>query len=251
MSVNETMRAGEDLDPQAKWRRVYFWGGAATVVALVLLVLDIAISNMLGGDISRIPATAAGRLQQFNENWLLGLYNHDLLNLVVQIVLLPVYWALYAALRKANRSWAGLALIFFIAGTTLFIAGNAALPMLDLSHKYAAAAAADKPMIAAAGEALLARGAHGSAGALLAFLLPTFAGLMMSWAMFPEKVFSKATAVLGIAGNLLLLVYFVLVTFIAGADKFAVALAMPGGLLAMAWMALFALRLFRLAREKE
>jgi hypothetical protein len=71
----------------------------------------------------------------------------------------------------------------------------------------------------------------------------------MSWAMFPEKIFSKATAVLGIAGNLLLLVYFVLVTFVPGAGKSAVALAMPGGLLAMAWMVLFALRLFRLARD--
>ena len=47
---------------------------------------------------------------------------------------------------------------------------------------------------------------------------------------------------------MLLLIYFVLVTFVPGADKYALALAMPGGLLAMAWMTLFALRLFRLAR---
>lgn len=249
MPLSETMRSAEALDPQARWRRIFFLGGAATLAAVVLLVLDIAISNMLGNDLSRIPATAAGRLRQFSEDWLLGLYHHDFLNLIVQIVLLPVYWALYGVLRKVNRAWAGLALIFFIVGTTLFIAGNAALPMLGLSRKYAAAAAADQAAIVAAGEALLARGAHGSAGVLLAFFLPTFAGLLMSWAMFQEKAFGRATSILGIVGNLLLLVYLVLVTFVAGAEKFAVALAMPGGLLTMAWMALFAIRLFRLARE--
>jgi hypothetical protein len=249
MPVIETMRPAEALDPQAKWRRVYFWGAAATLAAVVLLVLDIVISNLLGGDISRIPASATGRLLQFRESRLLGLYNHDLLNLVVQLVLLPAYWALYGSLRKVSRAWAGLALIFFIVGTTLFIAGNAALPMLDLSQKYAAAAsAADKATIAAAGEALLARGAHGSAGALLAFFLPTLAGLIVSGAMRTGRIFSRATGSLGIAGNTLLLVYFFLVTFVPGADKLALALAMPGGLLAMAWMVLFAIRLFRLAR---
>ena len=132
------------------------------MVAIALLLLDIAISNMLGGDISTIPRSAIGRFQQFHNNWLLGLYNHDLLNLIIQIVLLPAYLALYAALRKANRAWAGLALVIFVVGTTVFIVGNAALPMLDLSHKYAAAATEpERAMLAAAGEALLARGAHG------------------------------------------------------------------------------------------
>jgi hypothetical protein len=28
MPVNETIRPPEALDPQAKWRRVYFWGAA-------------------------------------------------------------------------------------------------------------------------------------------------------------------------------------------------------------------------------
>lgn len=235
---------------ETSWQRFYYWGGAATLAAVALLVLDIVISNMLGGDISRIPAAAAGRLLQFRESRLLGLYNHDLLNLVVQLVLLPAYWALYGALRSVNRAWAGLALVIFIVGTTLFVAGNAALPMLDLSRKYAAAAsAADKATIAAAGEALLARGAHGSAGALLAFFLPTLAGLIMSGVMLAGKTFSQAAGYFGIAGNALLLAYFFLVTFVHGAERSAVALAMPGGVLAMAWMVLFAIRLFRLAAQ--
>jgi hypothetical protein len=252
MGETEQQQTAKEGCPEKQWKGVYTWGGVATFIVLALLLLDIAISNILGGDISRIPATAAGRLRQLAENGMLGLYNHDFLNLIVQIVLLPAYWALYAALRKANRAWAGLALVFFVIGTTVFVAGNAALPMFDLSGKYAAAVnEADRALISAAGEALLARGAHGSSGAFLAFFLPTFAGLIMSFAMTAEKTFSRATSRLGIAGNALLLVYFVMVTFVAGADKFAVALAMPGGLLTMAWMVLFALRLFRLAGNDQ
>lgn len=248
MQDHDATRLADMIDPQAKWRRVFFWGGAATLLVLAGLVLDVVAGNLLGGDISRVPATAAGRLQELHDHPLLGLYDHDFLNLLVQVALIPVYWALYAALRRANRAWAGLALAFFLVGTTLFIAGNAALPMLALSGQYAAADGAGKTAIAAAGEALLARGAHGSAGAFLAFLLPTGAGLLMSWAMRAEKVFSRATALCGLAGNLLLIAYFVLVTFVPGMERQAVALAMPGGLLTMAWMALFAARLFRLAR---
>jgi len=67
------------------------------------------------------------------------------------------------------------------------------------------------------------------------------------FAVLVGNIFSRVTAYLGIAGNALMLVYFALVTFVPGADKSALALAMPGGLLIMAWMVLFALRLFHLA----
>lgn len=109
MTDVERNQAGKNGNSEKHWRSVYYWGAVAILAVLAGLVLDIAVSNMLGGDISAIPHTAVGRFQQFHDNWLLGLYNHDLLNLIVQIVLLPAYWALYGALRKANRAWAGLA----------------------------------------------------------------------------------------------------------------------------------------------
>ena len=118
----ERNQAGNNGNLEKHWQSVYYWGAVATCSALALLVLDIVVGSLLGGDISRIPATAAGRLRQFSENWLLGLYNHDLLNLVIQLILLPAYWALYAALRKVEPRLGRVGpRPLFIIGTTLFV----------------------------------------------------------------------------------------------------------------------------------
>ena len=71
---------------------------------------------------------------------------------------IPVYFALYAALRKTNKPYALLALIIFLLGTAIFVSNNTALPMLELSRKYALADETQKSLLAAAGEAMLVRG---------------------------------------------------------------------------------------------
>jgi hypothetical protein len=122
--------------------------------------------------------------------------------------------------------------------------------MLDLSYKYAAATSeSQRTLLAAAGEAMLAMGAHGSLGVFIGFLLPNIAGLVMSFAMLTGKVFSKLNAYLGIAGSTLLLVYIVLVTFAPNIKAMATAVSMPGGLLSMAWMVMFTIRLFQISRK--
>ena len=67
--------------------------------------------------------------------------------------------------------------------------------MLELSGKYAVADESQKTLLAAAGEAMLARGAHGSLGVFFRFLLPTLSSLGMSLVMLQGKVFSKANSI--------------------------------------------------------
>jgi hypothetical protein len=191
------------------------------------------------------------RFSQFQQNAWLGLYNLDLLNAVNQLISIPVYFALYAALRKTNKPYAMFGLILFLLGTTIFVANNTALPMLELSNKYAVADGPQKAMLAAAGEAMLARGEHGSLGAFFSFLLPTLAALMLSLVMVQGKIFSKANAYIGIVGNALMLVYVVLVTFAPTVKDMAMAFAMPGGLLLLVWMFLFTIRLFTLGNSRD
>ena len=62
------------------------------------------------------------------------------------------------------------------------------------------------------------------------------------------KAFGIAAGILGIAGNLLLGAYLILVTFLPQVKDMAMAFAAPGGLLAIGWMLLLALRLLRLSR---
>ena len=246
------MSETKSMKNETQWNSIYILGGIAAIIALVGIVLDVFFGSVTGGNLSALPQTAVDRFAQFQINPLLGLYNLDLLNIINQMIFIPAYFALFAAHRKTNIAYALLALIIFLVGTTIFVTTNTALPMLELSHKYAAATTeSQKTLLAAAGEAMLARGTHGSLGVFIGFLLPNIAGLIMSLAMLTGKVFSKVTSYLGIAGSALLLLYIVLVTFAPNIKDMATAFAMPGGLLSMAWMVMFTIRLFQLGNQKN
>ena len=252
MSVLQRNQSGENENTAAQWHSIYTVGGVATVIVLIGIVLDFILGSVTGGNLSALPQTAVDRFAQFQENRLLGLYHLDLLNTVNQILLIPAYFALYAVHRKANNAYAQLALIIYLVATTIFVTTNTALPMLELSNKYAAAGTeSQKTLLAAAGEAMLARGEHGSLGVFIGFLLPNLAGLIMSFVMLRARIFHKINSYLGIAGNILMTIYIVLVTFAPGVKGMATAFAAPGGLLLMAWMIMFTIRLFQLGNLKN
>jgi hypothetical protein len=237
----------DNENSENQWKSIYTLGGVATILVIIGALLDVAIGSATGGNLSALPQTAIERFAQFNKNQYLGLYNLDLLNVINQILLIPAYFALYGAHRKGKNAYALLALVIFLVGTTIFVTTNSALPMLELSKKYTLAASeSQKILLAAAGEAMLARGAHGSLGVFIGFLLPNIAGLVMSYVMLTGKIFNKTTAYLGIAGSILISLYIILVTFVPGIENMATAFAMPGGLLLMAWMILFTIRFFQL-----
>jgi len=121
------------------------------------------------------------------------------------------------------------------------------LPMLGLSWSFAGADESRRTVLAAAGEALLAKGAHGSPGVLTGFLLSSIANIAMSGEMLRTHVFSRVTGMLGLAGNILLGLYLVLVTFVPQVQDVAMAFAAPGGLLTIGWILLLAARLFKLS----
>ena len=103
-------------------------------------------------------------------------------------------------------------------------------------------------LLAAAGEAMLAKGAHGSLGVFIGFVLPTFANVLMAGVMLSGKVFSRATSIIGLVGNSLMVIYIVMVTFIPAVEKLALVFAMPAGLLVMAWMIMFTIKLFKMSK---
>ena len=242
----------DNVNSEKQWKGIYTLGGIATLVVLAGSLLDAVVGSIRGGNLSAIPQTAIGRFAQFQDNWLLGLFNLDLLNVINQIVMIPAFFALYEAHRKVKGAYAALALVVFLVGTTIFVTTNTALPMLELSRQFAASTAEfQKTMLAAAGEAMLARGAHGSPGVFIGFMLPNMAGFIMSLVMLSGKIFGKVTSYFGIAGSALIAIYIILVTFVPGVKNMAMAFAMPAGLLLMGWMILFAVRLFRLGRPEH
>ena len=239
-------------ESQQSWKGLFLAGGISTIVVLAGIVLDLVLGTVTGGSLSGLPQTAVQRFAQLQAHPLLGLYDMDLLNSVNQVIMIPVYCALFGAHRGRKDAAAALALILFLVGSTILVTNNTALTMLDLGNKYRGAATdGQRTLLAAAGEAMLARGSHGSLGAFPGFILPNIAGLIMSSVMLSGRVFTRLTAWLGITGSILLIAYLVLVTFAPGVGQMATAFAAPGGLLLMAWMVLFTIRLFKLGRAKR
>jgi hypothetical protein len=236
---------------EKQWKSLFKLGGIAAIIALTGILLDIIIGNITGGNLSALPQTAIDRFAQFHDNRLLGLYNLDLLNIINQMIMIPVYFALFAAHRSVNKPYSFLAFIIFLFGSIIMVANNTALPMYELSHKYFATdIESQKVFYAAAGEAMLARGAHGSSGIFLGFFIPNLAGLIMSIVMLKGRVFSKTNSWLGIIGSILMMLYVVLVNFVSGVETMATAFAMPGGLMLMTWIIMFTIRLFKLNRQE-
>ncbi|MDD2358738.1 MAG: hypothetical protein PHX13_12585, partial [Thiovulaceae bacterium] len=109
--------------------------------------------------------------------------------------------------------------------------------------------AEQKLIFQAAGEALLVKGVHGGGAVFIGFFIPTLANMLFAFAMRKGKVFGKITVISGIAGNILMLLYLIVITFIPEAGQFAIVLAMPGGVLIMIWMILFTARLFKICNR--
>jgi hypothetical protein len=123
--------------------------------------------------------------------------------------------------------------------------------MLDLSARFAAASSdAQRVASVAAGASLLARGAHGSAGAFPGFFLSALASIVISIGMMRGGAFGKVPVLLGILGGSLLSLYLVVVTFVPGAKSVAVMLAAPGGLLSIAWIIMIAVKLLKRVGQK-
>ncbi|MDF2531595.1 MAG: conserved rane protein of unknown function [Clostridia bacterium] len=236
---------------KSSWKGLYKLGGAAALIALAGTLLDISITFIPGWGAAVDTKTAIDWFAQFQGNLLLGLRNLDLLNIIISIISIPMFCALYAAHLRVQKSYGLLALVLFIAGTIIFIANNAALPMLALSSKYAAASDAQKVLLAAAGEAILVKGEHGGPGAFLGFMLSTSANLTMAYVMLKGRIFSRTTAYIGLIGFSLLLIYTIAVTFVSKSSNVIMILAMPGGLLAMAWNIMVAKKLLHLSKKSS
>ncbi|MEW5868562.1 MAG: hypothetical protein AB1894_04750 [Chloroflexota bacterium] len=230
-----------------QWRAIYRTGGAAALGAVLVGVLEIAITFLPGGNAPH--ETVLDWFRLFQENWFLGLRNLGLLNIFLNALGVLTYFALCAAHRESPyRPYAALAALIFFLGAGVFFADNRAFAMLALSRQYAAASSeAQRAMLEAAGQSMLSVGASHSPGTFLGFFLLEAAGIMISLVMLRSQVFGKAAAYAGLFGFGVLLIFEYLSSFVSGLSGAAMALAMLGGLASMAWYILVARTLFRLA----
>ena len=233
----------------AQWSRIYQIGGMAAIGAVLVGVLEIVITFLPGGNVPR--ETVLDWFKLFQENGFMGLRNLGLLNIMLNVLAILIFFALYAAHRQSQeRPYAALAALVALLGIGVFYATNRAFPMLALSHQYATATTeAQRAVIEAAGQAMLSVGKSHTPGTFLGFFLIEAAGVMMSVVMLRGKIFGKVSAYAGMFGFGMLLIFEFFSSFVAGLSNVTMILAMFGGLLSMAWYILIARKLFQLGQN--
>jgi hypothetical protein len=214
------------------WKPLYRVGGAAALIVVVLYVIQIIVLV-----VSPPPSTVIGYFTLFHKNALLGLLDLDLLSIADYALFVPMFLALYVALRRASPSFMAIATTLALVGIAVYFASNTAFNMLSLSSQYAAATTdAQRSLFLAAGQAMLT--IYQGTAFYVSYVLNAVAPLIISVVMLRSTLFGKVTASVGIVANLLALGYFV--------PTIGVFLSLVSVVGLLIWYILIARRLFQL-----
>ena len=232
--------------PNVDWKSLYKVGGAAAIAIVVLYVIEVIGFVAMGPP----PATVDAWFTLFRNHGLLGLVDAYLLDAVAVALMVPLFLALYAALRRAKRAHMTLATVFGFVGIAVFLATNVTFSMFYLSGQYAAAKTdAQRSLFMAAGQALFSVSIEHGTGPYVGLLLIAVAGLMASVVMLRNKTFGKVTAYAGILANVFQLaeppVVLVPAHFYQNVGLFLILISF---VFYVIWYVLIARTLFRLGR---
>jgi Domain of unknown function (DUF4386) len=175
------------------WCGLFRIGGYAAVFMFLLIPIQIIIFIA-----SPPPQTVLDYFALFQHNRLLGLLDLDLLLIVDNLLSIPLYLALYIALRRKNESWMLIATSLGILSIILYLVSReATFSMLALSNQYAVATTeAQRQILQAAGQVLLI--SYNGTVFNISYILGAAALIMLQ-----NDLFSKATAYLGLAANII------------------------------------------------
>src|SRR5215213_9466198 len=183
------------------WQTLHRVSGMAALAVLVLIPIQMVVFF-----IWPLPSSVIGWFTLFHDNALVGLLDMDLLLIVDYLLLIGVFSALWASLRRANESLMAIALILQLVATASYLASTVAFEMLSLSNQYATAVTdAERPLFLAAGQAMLVTW-QGTAFDV-SYVLSALATLIISAVMLrSHHLFSKTTGYAGLSAGVLMLV---------------------------------------------
>jgi hypothetical protein len=203
-SASQTsMDASRAATTESAWNPLYRVGGAAALMVVLLYVIQIIVLV-----VSPPPSTVIGFFTLFHKNALLGLLDLDLLSIADYALFVPMFLALYVALRRASPAFMAIATALGLIGIATYFASNTAFEMLSLSSQYAAATTdAQRSLLVASGQAMLA--IYQGTAFDVSYVLLAVAPLIISAVMLRSNIFGKVTASVGIVANVLAVGFFV------------------------------------------
>ncbi len=204
MSQLKPNQAADGADP--RWQDLYRIGGFASfagVLITVLAVIAFVIWPYKPGFTSTEDVFATLQSDRLG-----GLFALDLLYIVGSLVSILPLLALYVALKRVNESYALIALGLGLVAIVSLILARPIAEVVLLSDRYAAATTdSAKSQYLAAGETLLAF-FNGTAW-LVNVVFASLSSLISCLLMLRSKLFSKATAYIGIVSNISALGFFI------------------------------------------
>lgn len=237
--IKTSARASEQIE--IGLRKLLALGGYGAWGLLAYSLATLVVLIVIGGQ----PETAQAGFTLLAENRVLGLLRLDALTILVMPLYYLVFLGLCTALRGTDDALALLAAALAFAGVTLILATPSAFSFLTLSDRFAAATdEAQKTLLLAAGEAILASDLWHGSGALMGGLLLQTAALLASVVMLRSRAFSRLTAWIGVVTHGLDLLHLLVGFFLPAGG---VVLLMVAGPLYLVWFPLLARDFRRLA----
>jgi len=234
------------MDAETKgpaWKSLYKISGACALIVAGLYMTEFVLFGAFGA--GPAPNTANDWFVLLQHNSLLGLFMLNLLDLPAFALMIPVFLALYGALRRANEAYSAFALVFVYIAIAVYYASNVAFAMLFLSDQYVAATTdTQRSLLLAAGQALLAVGQ--GTGAWMWSILFSAGGVIISVIMLRSMIFGNVTAYVGIAANVLGLGPYIIAYVLAPAASILIILV--AGVLLLVWFVLIGRTLLQLGR---
>jgi hypothetical protein len=232
----------EMSESNSNWRSLYKIAGVATIILLIYSLATMLI--MFGAGVP--PATANEILEMLSQNQLMGLLRLDALTTLVMPLYYLLFLSLFIALRKSHEVGATITLLLGSAGLTLFLAAPSFISWMVLSEKFAIADQAQKTLLLAAGETILATDLWHSSSAFVGGLLLQTSMLLISLVMLRSNTFSKLTAWVGVVTHSLDLAH---IPFLLFFPTIGTILMIFGGTLYLVWFPLLARDFFHLAKS--
>jgi hypothetical protein len=224
--------------PDPRWKDLYRVAGIVAVISIIVILLGIVCYFFW---------PYAPGSQTTEEIFLLlqsdplgGLISLDFLLLVGNLLSIMLFLALYVSLKPVNESYALIALVVGLVGVVLLVPARPILELFALAKLYASATTeVAQSRYLAAGESLLAM--FDGIGWFTNTLLGALSLLISSLLMLRSKIYSRATAYVGIVTNAAVCGF-----FLPGIGLFLLFLSLPGY---MIWYFLLARRFFQLSRS--
>jgi len=188
------------MTPLNDWRPLYL----ISFVSAILLILIIPVQILIYF-LSPPPNTPEGFLALYASSPLKGLLSLDLLYILNNILMIPIYLAFYQSLKTHRPALMTLATAFGLVGLAAYFPSNTAFEMLTLSQRYAAASTPlQQQGLISAAETLLA--IYTGTAFNTYYVLNALTLLIVSWVMLKTNVYSRATASWGLAAGLLMVI---------------------------------------------